>query len=49
MDRVAAHFRKIAIVKIRCKLEAHRVNTGYRFGFEPEWNNDSLPCASNMT
>lgn len=42
MDRVAAHFRKIAIIKNRCKPEAHWVNTGYRFGFEPAWNNDFL-------
>ncbi|KAL2822236.1 hypothetical protein BDW59DRAFT_149607 [Aspergillus cavernicola] len=42
MDRAAAEFRKIAIVKRRCPPEAHWVNTAYRFGFEPAWNNNLL-------
>ncbi|KAL2370823.1 hypothetical protein RJ035_002289 [Blastomyces gilchristii] len=40
LDRAAAHFREAAIVKRRCDRTAHWVNTGYRFGFEPAWNND---------
>ncbi|ODH49869.1 hypothetical protein GX48_03958 [Paracoccidioides brasiliensis] len=42
MDRAAAHFREAAIVKRRCDPAAHWVNTGYRFGFEPQWNNDFI-------
>ncbi|PGH13251.1 hypothetical protein AJ79_03810 [Helicocarpus griseus UAMH5409] len=42
MDRAAAYFRDAAIYKRRCDPTAHWVNTGYRFGFEPRWNNDIL-------
>ncbi|OJJ05862.1 hypothetical protein ASPVEDRAFT_45324 [Aspergillus versicolor CBS 583.65] len=42
MDRAARVFRQLAIVKRRCPQDAHWVNTGYRFGFEPAWNNSLL-------
>ncbi|PGH08986.1 hypothetical protein GX51_01043 [Blastomyces parvus] len=42
LNRAAAHFREAAIVKRRCDPTAHWVNTGYRFGFEPAWNNDFI-------
>ena len=42
LDQAAGHFRHIAIVKRRCNPNAHWTNTGYRFGLEPEWENDLL-------
>lgn len=42
LNRAAARFRDVAIVKRRCDRTAHWVNTGYRFGMSPEWNNDFL-------
>lgn len=42
LDRAAAHFRDVAIVKRRCDPTAHWVNTGYRFGLDPKWNNTLL-------
>lgn len=42
LDRAAAHFRNAAIVSRRCDSTAHWVNTGYRFGLDPKWNNDFL-------
>src|SRR5690242_21189788 len=36
LDRAAAHFRDVAIVKRRCDSTAHWVNTGYRFGLDPK-------------
>ena len=42
LDRAAAQFRQGAITKRRCKPTAHWVNTGYRYGLEPEWNSDLL-------
>ena len=42
LNRAAACFRDVAIVKRRCDPKAHWVNTGYRFGRSPEWNNDFL-------
>lgn len=42
MDRGAADFRAVAIVKRRCDPMAHWTNTGYRFGLDPKWNNDLL-------
>ena len=40
LDRAAAHFRDVAIVKRQCDPTAHWVNTGYRFGLDPKWNNN---------
>ena len=42
LDLAAAHFRDVAIVKRGCDPTAHWVNTGYRFGLDPLWNNDLL-------
>jgi hypothetical protein len=42
LDRAAAHFRQMAIVKRRCKPSAHWVNTGYRYGLDPQWDSDFL-------
>ncbi|MCJ1344280.1 hypothetical protein MMC31_002483 [Peltigera leucophlebia] len=42
LNRAAAYFKDVAIVKRRCDPTAHWVNTGYRFGWSPEWNNDFL-------
>ncbi|KAK2807427.1 hypothetical protein FQN51_003254 [Onygenales sp. PD_10] len=42
MDRAAGIFRTSAIVKRRCPDAVHWVNTGYRFGFDPAWNNDFI-------
>ena len=42
LDRAAAHFRDVAIVKRQCDPTAHWVNTGYRFGLDPKWNNNLL-------
>ena len=42
LDRAAAHFRDVAIVKRRCGPTAHWVNTGYRLGLDPKWNNNLL-------
>jgi hypothetical protein len=42
LNRAAAHFRDAAIVKRRCDPTAHWMNTGYRFGLDPKWNNNLL-------
>ena len=42
LDRAATHFRDLTIVKRRCDPTAHWVNTGYRFGLDPKWDNNLL-------
>ena len=42
LDQAARHFRHVAIVKRRCDPTAHWANSGYRFGLQPEWENDLL-------
>jgi hypothetical protein len=42
LDRAAARFSDVAIVKRWCDPTAHWANTSYRFSLDPKWNNNLL-------